>query len=286
MDYGYGLWALVIINSAIFIVFALSFFRPGNRRDWKAMGGFTAFVVALFTEMYGFPLTIYLLTGAFGSRFESLTLTHNGGHLWSELIGWQGDPHMSPFHIASYLFIGGGMWVIVAAWRVLWASARTDTLATTGPYAQVRHPQYAGFLAVMVGFLLQWPTLPTLVMFPILVGVYRRLAIAEERSVGEEFTGTWAAYAARTPRFIPRRRPARASAPTPPHAQPGGTRTARRDAHQGLPVPVTVERSVSRNEAAEGAQPQWPSHGFPTEWCIGSETRPPASRLPSGPPSA
>ena len=205
MDYGYGLWALVIVNSAIFILFALSFLRPSNRRDWKAMGGFSAFVVALFAEMYGFPLTIYLLTGALGSRFESLNLTHNGGHLWSELIGWKGDPHMSPFHMASYLFIGGGMWAIVAAWRVLWASARTRVLATTGPYAWVRHPQYAGFLAVMVGFLLQWPTLPTLVMFPILVVVYRRLAVSEERSVRAEFRAAWDAYAAVTPRFLPRR---------------------------------------------------------------------------------
>ena len=214
MDYGYGLWALVIINSSIFVVFALSFFRPGNRRDWKAMGGFTAFVVALFTEMYGFPLTIYLLTGALGSRFESLTLTHNGGHLWSELVGWNGDPHMSPFHLASYVFIAGGMWAIVAAWRVLWAAARSGTLATDGPYARVRHPQYAGFLAVMIGFLLQWPTLPTLVMFPILVVVYRRLAASEERSVREQFPEVWDAYAATTPRFIPRR------LPSPPPSSP------------------------------------------------------------------
>src|SRR3546814_18823266 len=111
--------------------------------------------------MYGFPRTVYLLTGALGCRFESLNLTHEGGHLWSELIGWQGDPHMSPFHLASYLFIAGGMWVIVAAWRVLWAAARAGTLAPAGPSAWVRHPQYAGFLPVMVGFLPQWPTLPT-----------------------------------------------------------------------------------------------------------------------------
>lgn len=213
MEYGYGLWPLVIINSAIFVIFALSFFRPGNSRDWKAMGGFTAFIIALFTEMYGFPLTVYLLTGALGSRVESLNLTHEGGHLWSELVGWQGDPHLSPFHLASYVFIAGGMWAIAAAWRVLWTSARVGTPATTGPYAWARHPQYAGFLAVMAGFLLQWPTVPTLVMFPILVVVYRRLATAEERSVRHEFPDTWDAYAAATPRFIPRR-PTLPPAPT------------------------------------------------------------------------
>ncbi len=220
MDYGYGLWALVIVNSAIFIVFMLSFFRPGNRRDWTAMGAFSAFIIALFTEMYGFPLTIYLLSGVLGSRFESLDLTHDGGHLWSELIGWEGDPHMSPFHLASYLFIGGGLWAIVAAWRVLWASARTRKLATTGPYERVRHPQYAGFLAVMAGFLLQWPTLATLVMFPVLVAVYRRLALSEERSVRAEFPETWDDYAAVTPRFIPRWRSDPQSTGVAPRAQP------------------------------------------------------------------
>jgi len=203
-DYGYGLWFLVVVNAAIFIGFAFSFFHPRTRRDWKAMGGFSSFVVALMVEMYGFPLTIYFLSGWLGSRFDSLTLTHNGGHLWSELVGWEGDPHMSPFHLASYVFIGGGFWAIAAAWPVLLRAAKEHALATTGPYARVRHPQYAGFLAIMVGFLLQWPTLPTLVMFPILVAVYRRLAGQEERAVAARFGLTWEDYAHRTPRFIPR----------------------------------------------------------------------------------
>ena len=203
---GYGLWTLVIIDSAVFILFALSYFRPSNRRDWKAMGAFSAFIVALFTEMYGFPLTIYLLTSWFGNRFGGLNLSHNGGHLWTDLIGWKGDPHLSPFHIASYFVIGGGFWIIAKAWRVLWDAARSLTLATTGPYARVRHPQYDGFLAIMVGFLLQWPTLPTLVMFPVLIVIYRRLAVAEERSVRATFGQEWDTYAATTPRFIPHRR--------------------------------------------------------------------------------
>src|SRR3546814_2026700 len=92
------------------------------------MGCVSYFIGALFTAMYGLPLTIYLLTGALGSRFESLTLTHDGGHLWSDLIGWQGDPHVSPFHLASYLFIGGGMWAIFAAWRVLRSEEHTSDL--------------------------------------------------------------------------------------------------------------------------------------------------------------
>jgi protein-S-isoprenylcysteine O-methyltransferase Ste14 len=205
-DYGYGLWSLVVVNAAIFIGFALSFFHPKTRRDWKAMGAFSSFVVALMVEMYGFPLTIYLVSGWLGSRFDKLTLTHNGGHLWSDLVGWQGDPHVSPFHIASYVFIGGGFWVIAAAWPVLLRAVKDQTLATTGPYGRVRHPRYAGFLTIMVGFLLQWPTIPTLVMLPILVAVYRRLATQEERAVAARFGAAWDTYASGTPRFIPRLR--------------------------------------------------------------------------------
>jgi protein-S-isoprenylcysteine O-methyltransferase Ste14 len=203
---GYGLWPLVIVNTALFVVFAASFFHPRTRRDWRAMGAFTAFLVALFTEMYGVPLTVYLLSGWLGSTIPGLQATHAGGHLFNDLIGWGGDPHLSPFHLASYALIGGGFWLIAAAWRVLHDAARTEALATTGPYARVRHPQYDGFLLIMIGFLLQWPTIPTLVMFPILVVVYTRLARAEEREVAARFGDAWHAYAAATPAFLPRRR--------------------------------------------------------------------------------
>lgn len=202
-DSAYGLWFLVLINSAIFIIFAVSFFHPRTKRDWRAMGAFSAFIVALFTEMYGFPLTIYLLSGWLGSRFPALSLTHSEGHLWNNLIGWTGDPHVSPFHLASYALIGAGFWLIIRAWKVLWEAQRSGRLAASGPYARLRHPQYAGFLLIMVGFLFQWPTLATLAMFPVLVLVYRRLAIGEERDVRQHFGAEWDAYAARTPRFLP-----------------------------------------------------------------------------------
>jgi protein-S-isoprenylcysteine O-methyltransferase Ste14 len=212
-DSAYGLWFLVLIDSAIFIIFAVSFFHPRTKRDWRAMGAFSAFIVALFTEMYGFPLTIYLLSGWLGSRFPAVSLTHSGGHLWNDLIGWTGDPHLSPFHLGSYALIGAGFWLIVSAWRVLWEAQRSNRLAVTGPYARIRHPQYAGFLLIMVGFLVQWPTLATLAMFPVLVLVYRRLAIGEEREVHHQFGAEWEAYAAQTPRFLPHlRRPATSAA--------------------------------------------------------------------------
>ena len=203
-DYGYGLWPLVVFNSLLFIAFAIGFFHPKSGRDWRVLGGFSAFVVALFTEMYGYPLTVYLLSGPLGGVVPGVDLSHNAGHLWTDLIGWKGDPHVSPFHLASYAFILGGFWLIAAGWKRLLAAQKAGRLATDGPYGRLRHPQYLGFILIMVGFLLQWPTFATLAMFPILVVVYRRLAIREERDIRERFGEAWLSYAGATPRFVPR----------------------------------------------------------------------------------
>ncbi len=207
----YGLWLLVAINAAIFIIFAFSFTRPRTARDWRSLGAFSAFVVALFTEMYGFPLTIYVLSGWLGSRFPAVDLlTHDAGHLWSTLLGWQADPHLSPFHLLSYALIGGGFILLSAAWDALFRARRQGKLAETGPYARLRHPQYAAFVIVMLGFLLQWPTLLTILMFPVLVAMYVRLARQEERDMLVEFGAQYALYAAATPAFFPHlMRPAR-----------------------------------------------------------------------------
>jgi len=201
----YGLWPLAIINATVFLIFAFSFAKPQTRRDWRSFGAFSAFVVALFAEMYGFPLTIYLLSGWLGSRFPSLDLfAHNSGHLWQTLFGWQGDPHLSPLHLLSDVFIGGGFIVLSSAWSVLYRAQRAGQIATTGLYTYVRHPQYAGFILIMIGFLIQWPTLITLIMFPILVTMYVRLARREEREALAQFGAAYANYTASTPAYFPR----------------------------------------------------------------------------------
>ena len=201
----YGLWSLVVVNSAVFILFALSFARPRSARDWRSFGAFSGFLIALFTEMYGFPLTIYLLSGWLAARVPGIDWTsHDAGHLLEALFGWRAHPHLGPFHWLSLILIGGGFWLLSAAWRVLYQAQRSRQLATTGPYARVRHPQYAGFILIMLGFLVQWPTLVTLAMFPILVTMYVLLARREEVEAAAEFGDEWRAYAARTPRFVPR----------------------------------------------------------------------------------
>ena len=201
----YGLWGIVLIESAFFIVFAFSFTRPKTSRDWRSFGAFSAFMVALFAEMYGFPLTIFLLSGWLAHHYPGVDFwSHNSGHLLHTLLGFKGDPHMDPLHIVSEVLIVAGLFLLARSWRVLYAAQKSQTLAITGPYSYVRHPQYVAFIAIMFGFLLQWPTIPTLVMFPVLVWMYVRLAKTEERQVQMEFGRIYEEYTRQVPAFIPR----------------------------------------------------------------------------------
>jgi protein-S-isoprenylcysteine O-methyltransferase Ste14 len=200
----YGLWGLVAINSLVFIIFAFSFAKPQRQRDWRSFGAFSAFLVALFAEMYGYPLTIYLLSGWLTSRFPGVDfLSHDAGHLLEMMFGWKANPHLGPFHLLSIAFIGAGFSLLAASWKVLYEAQRAHRLATAGPYARVRHPQYIGFVLIMFGFLLQWPTLVTLAMFPILVYMYVRLARSEERDALAEFGEQYRSYMRSVPGFFP-----------------------------------------------------------------------------------
>jgi protein-S-isoprenylcysteine O-methyltransferase Ste14 len=200
----YGLWSLVIINAVFFIFFASSFSVGGWKKNWRELGMFSAFILALFTEMYGFPLTIYFLSGWLAARHPGLDLmSHDSGHLWSTLLGLKGDPHFSALHILSSLLIGAGFLLLGFSWRPLYEAQKAGRVATTGPYAHIRHPQYVAFVAVMFGFLLQWPTIPTLLMFPVMACVYARLARQEELASIKQFGDVYRVYTARTPAFIP-----------------------------------------------------------------------------------
>jgi protein-S-isoprenylcysteine O-methyltransferase Ste14 len=199
----YGLWGLVVLNSIIFIFFAFTFFKPQTKRDWRSFGTFSAFLVALFAEMYGFPLSIYILSGWLQNRYPGVDwLSHDAGHLLEMIFGWRANPHLGPFHVLSFALIGAGFILISAAWRVLYEAQRHGTLATSGPYDYVRHPQYVGFILVLAGFLIQWPTLLTLAMFPVLVVMYVRLARQEEVETRAAFGPAYDAYADRVPAFV------------------------------------------------------------------------------------
>jgi protein-S-isoprenylcysteine O-methyltransferase Ste14 len=155
--------------------------------------------------MYGFPLTIYLLSGWLQTRFPKLDLmSHDAGHLWYTILGFKGDPHSNPIYILSNVLTLAGFVLLAAAWKVLYQAQRSHTLAVTGPYSVIRHPQYVAFITIMFSFLLQWPTILTLLMFPVLVWMYARLAKREEQEAVVEFGDAYRRYAAQTPSFFPR----------------------------------------------------------------------------------
>lgn len=200
----YGLWSLVFINTVFFIFFATSFSVGGWKKNWRSLGPYSAFIVALFAEMYGFPLTIYLLSGWLAARYPGVDLySHEAGHLWSTILGLKGDPHFSLLHILSLFAIGGGFILLAVSWRRLYDAQRIGVVATSGPYAHIRHPQYVGFVAIMFGFLLQWPTIPTVAMFPVMTFVYARLARHEEQDSLARFGDAYRDYMERVPAFIP-----------------------------------------------------------------------------------
>ena len=203
MNYDYGNWLLVLFNIVLFLYFIKAAFRPRTKTDWTTFRSFGAFIVALFAEMYGFPLTIYLLTSYFGSNFLGLDFTHNSGHLLNDLLGLKGDPHFSIFHIFSNVFIIGGLILLSSAWSVLYQASKKRELATTGAYRYMRHPQYFAFILIILGFLLQWPTLITLIMTPILVIRYVTLAKSEEKQMINKFGTTYKEYKNKTPGFFP-----------------------------------------------------------------------------------
>src|SRR3989338_2855085 len=131
-----ALCPLAIVASLFVIGIVWSFTKPKTKREWSSLGAFSAFVVALFAEMYGFPLTIYLLSGWLTEKVPGIDVfSHNSGHLFEDLFGWGGDPHFGPFHIVSYILIGYGFILLAKAWRVLYAAQQEHRLAVTGPYA-------------------------------------------------------------------------------------------------------------------------------------------------------
>jgi len=141
----YGLWSLVIVNSVIFILFAFSFTKPRTSRDWRTLGMFSAFIVALFTEMYGFPLTVYLLSGWLTDKYPGLDIfSHDSGHLWHTLLGLEGNAHFDVLHILSNVLIVSGFWLLATAWKVLYTAQLQGTLAQTGPLRPNSTPPVPG----------------------------------------------------------------------------------------------------------------------------------------------
>lgn len=194
-DYGYGYWSLAIINIIIFGLFI--FFIPFRKKIQRLPTSiYLAFIVALYTEMYGFPLTIYALSWFLGYQNP---LTHTSGHILAPIIG--DEVFFTVFHPLSNVMIAIGAMLVILGWNKIHTSK--NKLVKTGLYAYIRHPQYLGFLVITLGMLIQWATLPTILMWPILAMLYYRLAKQEEKEMEIKFGEKYKEYKVQVPMLLP-----------------------------------------------------------------------------------
>lgn len=201
-SYAYGQWPLVMGMIIIAVFFITKYIPVKTKLERRSGGVLYTFIIALFAEMYGFPFTIYILSTQFGLK---IPLTHSYGHLFAYLLTFLG---INIFYgwafvmIVSNIVIVFGLIWITRGWDQVYRSE--GKLVTTGIYSRMRHPQYSGIILVAMGFLIQWPTLITLFLFPFLVMMYYRLAIREEHDVEKVYGPEYADYKENVPAFVPR----------------------------------------------------------------------------------
>jgi protein-S-isoprenylcysteine O-methyltransferase Ste14 len=194
------LWGIAAIMIAVASWILYRFLAPKSWREWASAGLVQAFLIALYAEMYGFPLTIYLF-----ARFFGLDRTDLNASLWSTLLG-VGDFGMLISMLLGYVLLFAGLGLFAQGWRELYRARRENRLATDGLYALVRHPQYTGlFLGLFGEGVVHWPTLFSVAMFPVIVLAYVLLARREERQMVERFGERYLAYRRRVPMFFPHR---------------------------------------------------------------------------------
>lgn len=203
---GYFNWVLVIIYIALLAVFLFGLLRPRRKSEWKSAGVAQAWVIALYAEMYGIPLTAYLVMNFVGRTTEDAE-KHFNGHLWPVLMGFSGDQLITAqfwFTVVGQALVLTGALLAIFGWRQIHAAVKENRMAETGLYRWIRHPQYTGFFLFLIGSMINWPTLATMLTLPILCVVYWRLAVAEENDSLATFGDKYRDYMKQTGRFLPR----------------------------------------------------------------------------------
>ena len=194
-----GAWGLALIVIVVASWFLYRYLAPKTWKEWASVGVIQAFIIALYAEMYGFPLTIYLLV-----RFFGLDSTNLNANLWSTLLGY-GDSGMLISMILGYILLFSGIGIFMEGWRELYHARKEGRLVTDRLYGLVRHPQYTGlFIALFGEGIVHWPTVFSVALFPVIVLAYYLLARSEEGKVEEQFGDEYRAYRELVPMFIPR----------------------------------------------------------------------------------
>ncbi len=196
-----GIWGLTAVMVVIASWILYRYVAPKGWKEWSRAGLVQAFIIALYAEMYGFPLTLYLLSGFLGI---DIPLLHESGHLWAALFGWGNIGTMVEM-LVGYTIVFLGLSLLIESWREVYKATQENRLATEGLYGVVRHPQYTGIFFAIFGQLVHWPTIPTLILFPVVVWAYYRLAKREERKMVEMFGPEYETYQRDVPMFLPRR---------------------------------------------------------------------------------
>ena len=202
-EYAYSNYSGILISLLLFSFFILAYLVPTKKTEWKRAGLYEAFIIALFTEMYGFPLTIYTISWISG---KNLGLGHVEGHLMAVLLSNAGLSLTGAWlwvMVISSVMLLLGIFMIYAGWKNIYSA---DDLETGGIYQYMRHPQYLGLFIVITGFMVQWPTILTLLMWPILLITYYKLAQKEETGLADRFGTAYLEYKAKVPMFFPRLR--------------------------------------------------------------------------------
>ncbi|GGY71181.1 methyltransferase family protein [Marinobacter zhanjiangensis] len=194
-----GAWGIALIVIVLVSWFFYRYFAPKSWREWAGAGAVQAFIIALYAEMYGFPLTVYLLVRFFGLDSEFVSAS-----LWSSLVGL-GEIGMLVSMLLGYAIAFTGIGLFIQGWRQVYRARKEDKLVTDGLYAYVRHPQYTGlFIALFGEGVVHWPTLFSIGLFPVIVLIYVWLAYREEKQVIARFGDAYRAYQRQVPMFIPR----------------------------------------------------------------------------------